>query len=463
MKEIGERTVGFVRAALRSALFMAVAFAVMALGVAATTSGAIAQQGYWRLTKVLPAVIKNVPPDPHNGGLADSVKDTHDNYIEDTVSTYKDQITTRTYFSPPPLSLFPSQKVTFHASIRRVQNTFKGSSHGTGVFYNFGVGKDPYTPSVMLSGSLDASSPSSVRDLTGVMKVPDNAGTAAQQAEKSLWLRIQVNPPLYDKLYQYAWVAGPPPANMKTTDIDLPVASGPTPPDSSGVSSQPKTVSACPINATQLTLQACRLSAAQGATIRVPIYLLKSADLANLNFDLKYDSAVAKPAGKAERGPLLGGQVLFESNVGQTGVARIGFAGSTGVSGSGIVAYVPFTVVGAPGSRTAIALQDTAANTIANARPSFALLAGEIAVVQGQTPSDGGASVNPNPKPDSQSKPPVVSNPPVSKKVFTALDALKALRMSVGLLQSDPSYDLDANGQITSNDARLILGRVVGR
>jgi hypothetical protein len=35
--------------------------------------------------------------------------------------------------------------------------------------------------------------------------------------------------------------------------------------------------------------------------------------------------------------------------------------------------------------------------------------------------------------------------------------------MSVGLLAPDMAYDLDKNGQITSNDARLILSRVVGR
>ena len=64
-------------------------------------------------------------------------------------------------------------------------------------------------------------------------------------------------------------------------------------------------------------------------------------------------------------------------------------------------------------------------------------------------------------------KPPTtVSSPPGSPTVppgqtFTALDALKALRMSVGSLPADMTLDLDGDRQITSNDARLILGRIV--
>ena len=120
---------------------------------------------------------------------------------------------------------------------------------------------------------------------------------------------------------------------------------------------------------------------------------------------------------------------------------------------------MPFKVVGAVGSSTKLELRDTAANTTANARPAFALAAGEIVVTAGQEPSDGTGPSSHNP--------PVTPNPPVDtsdqSKVFTALDALKALQMSVSLLSPDMAYDLDKNGQITSNDARLILGRAVRR
>ena len=42
-------------------------------------------------------------------------------------------------------------------------------------------------------------------------------------------------------------------------------------------------------------------------------------------------------------------------------------------------------------------------------------------------------------------------------------DAMKALQMSIRLLAPDGRYDVDKNGQITDNDARLILNAVVGR
>lgn len=249
----------------------------------------------------------------------------------------------------------------------------------------------------------------------------------------------------------------------KPTPTPTPTPVGPTPPDSTGPSSQPKqTAKSCPDTTSRLQLQVCRHTAAKGATIRVPIHLLGSDDLANLNLDLKYDAAVAKPVGKAEKGPLLGSRHLLESNLGQPGLARIGFAGSTGVSGSGVLAYVPFTIVGAPGTHTTITLQDTAANTSSNARPSFSLVSGELTVEREQTPPDGG-STNPKPKTDPQPKPDTTSKPPEPVRVFTALDALKALQMSVGLVPPDITHDLDKNGQITSNDARLILRDIVGR
>ena len=48
-------------------------------------------------------------------------------------------------------------------------------------------------------------------------------------------------------------------------------------------------------------------------------------------------------------------------------------------------------------------------------------------------------------------------------RTFTTDDALRALRMSVKLLPEDLVLDLDENGQITSNDARIILRRVTKR
>jgi len=45
---------------------------------------------------------------------------------------------------------------------------------------------------------------------------------------------------------------------------------------------------------------------------------------------------------------------------------------------------------------------------------------------------------------------------------LTALDALCALKMSVGRMQEDESIDVDEDGKVTSLDARIILQAVVG-
>jgi len=207
----------------------------------------------------------------------------------------------------------------------------------------------------------------------------------------------------------------------------------PTPPATPPAT--PTAAKACPDNPPAMELQTCHIVAKPGAAIDVPIYLLKSTDLANLNLELRYDGAVVKAAGKAKIGPMLNAsQELFESNPNQLGLVKVGFAGTAGVAGSGILAYVPFTVVGAAGSHSVLDVKDTAADTASGAVAKLLLAPGDI----------------------------VVEAPPPPPPVFTALDALKALQMSVGLLPPDMAYDLDKSGQITSNDARLILARVVG-
>ena len=58
-----------------------------------------------------------------------------------------------------------------------------------------------------------------------------------------------------------------------------------------------------------------------------------------------------------------------------------------------------------------------------------------------------------------QPVPPVV--PPT--KPWTTADALQALQMSVKLLTEDNRLDLDKDGQVTSNDARLILQQALNK
>jgi hypothetical protein len=204
----------------------------------------------------------------------------------------------------------------------------------------------------------------------------------------------------------------------------------PTPPATPPAT--PTAAKACPDNPPAMELQTCHIVAKAGAAIDVPIYLLKSADLADLNFEIHYDGAVIRAAGKAKAGPLLNASAIFDANPNEVGVERLGFAAKAGVAGSGILATVPFTVVGAPGSRTTLDVNYTEANGASGAAEKLLLAPGDL----------------------------VVETPPPA---FTALDAMKALQMSIGLLTPDVKYDLDKDGQITANDARLILQQVVAQ
>jgi len=49
------------------------------------------------------------------------------------------------------------------------------------------------------------------------------------------------------------------------------------------------------------------------------------------------------------------------------------------------------------------------------------------------------------------------ATPALTPDVATALDALKALKMSQGTLTADLSFDVDRDGSVTADDARLIL------
>lgn len=240
-----------------------------------------------------------------------------------------------------------------------------------------------------------------------------------------------------------------------------------------GSSGQTGTASSpCPSNATSMTLQACSVKGKPGETVTVPLWLLKGQNLANLNFDLRYDQTVANASGNATKGNFLG-KALFASNLGEGGKARLGFAQSSGVSGSGQIAAVPFKITGKAGQRTALSVSVTTANAVSGSSVTVAALSGEIVVEgdgegastpTGATPTgtptgtqkpggDSGTTSTPGTKPTTTA----------SSPKFTAMDALTALKMSVGLLSPDMKYDLDKNGQITSNDARLILMNVVGK
>ena len=184
-----------------------------------------------------------------------------------------------------------------------------------------------------------------------------------------------------------------------------------------------------------MELQVCHIDAKPGASVVVPVFLLKSVDLAALNFELSYDPAVIKLASNPTFGPIKILGAIFAVNTNQAGDLRLGFAAKTGVAETGVFLSVPFTVVGPTGSRTALGLKVTSANGGNGAAEKVLVAPGDL----------------------------VVEAPPPPPPVFTALDANRALAMSVGMQAPDLKYDLDKDGQITANDARLILQQVVGQ
>ena len=433
-----------------AALAMAV---VAAAGFASATAAAYAQeQGYWRFVKALPATMKPVPPDPNNGGLEFFTTELADGSVEATFRTYKDHITTRSSYSAPPTALIPGQKVTFHLTISRVENTWTCCSFGNTFDYYYNIDKNPSKRAQIAHVRIVSGDDVSSNSGSGVMTVPFPSSDAQARAEESLWLSVSVSDN-YVKYFQYAWTGGSPPANAQKGDFDAglpnqgatpiasntPNANGSTPVSTPNGESLSK---ACPNNPPATELQVCHIVAKPDASVMVPVYLLKSVDLAALNFELSYDPAVIKLAGNPTYGPAMSSpiiQPIWAAHSDHPGNLRVGFVSKAGGSASGVIMSIPFSVIGPAGSRTTLELKVTTANGADGGAETILIAPGDLVV---------------------EAPPPP---PPPPPPVFSALDAMKALQMSVGMIPTDMKYDVDKNGQVTANDARLILQQVVAQ
>lgn len=192
----------------------------------------------------------------------------------------------------------------------------------------------------------------------------------------------------------------------------------------------------------RFTVEAGKRTLSQGGSVTVPVSLNNVDGLANMNVNVHYDPAVVRPIQNAARGNIIP-QALFETNVRDRGVIRLGFAQQDDIRGTGTLAQIPFEAVGRPGTRTTLRLEVTMASAAAGSRVTPAqLIHGEIMIVgaDGRLPGDTSGEGN-----------------------LTALDAMNALKMSVGNLPVDMVADMDRDGQVTARDATLILQEVVGR
>ena len=182
-----------------------------------------------------------------------------------------------------------------------------------------------------------------------------------------------------------------------------------------------------------------------GETKAISVEVRNPSNVSNINILLEFDPNVVQVQSKPVVGSI-SGQRLFEVNFSEPGRVRLGFAGSTGIAQDGVLATIPFSAIGIAGNRTPVSVRVTQANRADGPALEAQQISGAIEIVAAEV------------------RPPEVI-PPTSPVVppprtFTTEDALRALRMSVKLLAEDSTLDVDQNGQVTSNDARIILKRV---
>ncbi|MDZ7377698.1 MAG: cohesin domain-containing protein, partial [candidate division KSB1 bacterium] len=100
------------------------------------------------------------------------------------------------------------------------------------------------------------------------------------------------------------------------------------------------------------------LSDSAGAVVKVPIMVNDVTGLGVLSYmcALTFDQRVLDARGYIIAGTLSDGWAAFFAD--SLGKARLAAAGTNVAVGSGVLAYIQFEVVGAPGSRTNLVLTD---------------------------------------------------------------------------------------------------------
>ncbi len=168
-----------------------------------------------------------------------------------------------------------------------------------------------------------------------------------------------------------------------------------------------------------------------GSTVRVPIELSQAGNITSLGFTLNYDPNSLRVA-KVERGSRLT-EDSFSFDADTLGEVRFGFASIQGAVQGGTAAVVEFQVVGTAGTVSPITLSDALVNHNASGPLNMELVGADFKVgprILGD--ADGDSNI-------------------------TALDALQVLKMAASLQKVDLSLDVNNDGRITIDDARIIL------
>lgn len=205
-----------------------------------------------------------------------------------------------------------------------------------------------------------------------------------------------------------------------------------------------------PANVNEMTLQAAARQVQPGTVVSIPVWLIKAANIASMDYDLRYDPSVVRLEDKAAPGQLLKNSLLA-SNPGTSGVVKIGFAGTASLSGTDTVSVLTFRAVGAPKTRTPLTLTITGSNAPGGEAVRVAKIDGLIEILgPGDTASTDCLPDNTKVKGDCD-----------GDRRLTAGDALCALRMGVNLMSPDLNLDLTNDQKVNANDARAILRSVV--
>jgi hypothetical protein len=179
------------------------------------------------------------------------------------------------------------------------------------------------------------------------------------------------------------------------------------------------------------------VKAKQGETVSIPVEVFNPTNVSSLNVEVSYLPSVTTVKQKPIAGELKGNR-LFEANHAESGVVLVGLAGSAPLNSNGQLAMISFTAIGKPGEKTPLTVKVTSANLADGGPVTAATIDGEFEII-----ADSG-DINDDHTIDSR-------------------DALDALKMSVRLLPVNLAADMDKNGAITANDARMILLKAVGK
>jgi hypothetical protein len=189
-----------------------------------------------------------------------------------------------------------------------------------------------------------------------------------------------------------------------------------------------------------MAIEVGKVQVKSGETVRVPITLRNSGNVANMNYQVRYNAGIVRPESDAAKGPMLS-NAYQSSNIKDSGLIRVGFSQTTGLQGTGVVAELVFRAIGAAGTRTDLPIEVTAINDPGGATLNIDKIPGSIEIFP---------DVKPPADCDGDGR-------------LTANDALCALQMSVGLIPVNLQVDMDKNGQVTSRDATIILLRALGK